>query len=122
MDATKDKEKAEHHYFRVIITYNNSETSGNRVFKDREKAEEWAARQKKSPVVKKTVIELFIRQQHRGRRVTNTKPLTLYKDERLVVSGRLRPLLLDRLSGFLAQPSQTQAVQLPMQPLATQLL
>jgi hypothetical protein len=52
----------EHHYFRVVITYSDGETSGNRVFKDRAKAEKWAARQKKSPVVKKTVIEPFVRQ------------------------------------------------------------
>jgi hypothetical protein len=70
MTTTKDKE-AEHHYWRVIVTYNDGETSGNRVFKDREKAEEWAARQKKSPVVKKTVIEPLVRQQHGGRRVTS---------------------------------------------------
>ena len=57
----------EHHYFRVVITYSDGETSGNRVFKDREKAEEWAARQKKSPVVKKAVIEPFVRQQYGGR-------------------------------------------------------
>ena len=49
--------KAEHHYFRVIVTYSDGETSGNRVFKDREKTEEWAARQEKSPVVKKAVLE-----------------------------------------------------------------
>jgi hypothetical protein len=60
--------KAEHHYFRVVVTYNNGETSGNRVFKDREKAEEWAARQAKSGVVKKAVVEAFVRQQYGGRR------------------------------------------------------
>jgi hypothetical protein len=41
------KEKAEperRHYFRVIITYSDGETSGNRVFKDRAKAERWAER------------------------------------------------------------------------------
>ena len=60
--------KAGHQYFRVVITYSDGETSGNRVFKDRDKAEEWAAQQKKSPVVKKTVIEPFVRQQYkRGR-------------------------------------------------------
>jgi hypothetical protein len=61
--------KAEHHYFRVVITYNNGETSGNRVFKDREKAEEWAVRQKKSPVVKKAEVEPFVRQQYGGRQI-----------------------------------------------------
>jgi hypothetical protein len=63
---------AEHHYFREIVTYNDGETSGNRVFKDREKAEEWAARQEKSPVVKKTVIVPFVRQQYGGRRVSKS--------------------------------------------------
>jgi hypothetical protein len=61
--------KAEHRYFRVIVTYSDGETSGNRAFKDREKAEEWAARQKKSGVVKKAVLEPFVRQQYRKRRV-----------------------------------------------------
>jgi hypothetical protein len=42
----------EHHYWRVIVTYNDGETSGNRVFKDCGKAERFAVRQKKSPVMK----------------------------------------------------------------------
>jgi hypothetical protein len=58
----------EHHYWRVIVTYSDNETSGNRVFKDRAKAEEWAARQEKSPTVKKAVLEPFVRQQYGGRR------------------------------------------------------
>ena len=60
--SKKDKKKVEYHYWRVIVTYSDNETSGNRVFKDRAKAEEFAARQKKSPVVKKAVLEPFIRQ------------------------------------------------------------
>ncbi len=71
MPATKDKKEAEYQYWRVIVTYNDGETSGNRVFKDREKAEEWAARQAKSGVVKKAVLEPFVRQQYRGRRVSS---------------------------------------------------
>jgi hypothetical protein len=63
------KAQHEHHYWRVIVTYSDGETSGNRVFKDREKAEEWAARQEKSGVVKKAVLEPFVRQQYVGRRV-----------------------------------------------------
>jgi hypothetical protein len=59
--------KAEHHYFRVVITYNDGETSGNRVFKDRAKAELWATRQEKSGVVKKAAVQPFVRQQYRGR-------------------------------------------------------
>jgi len=69
MTTAKDK-KAEHQYWRVIVTYSDNETSGNRVFKDREKAEEWAARQKKSPVVKKAVLEPFVREQYAGRRIS----------------------------------------------------
>jgi hypothetical protein len=68
MTATKDK-KAEHHYWRVIVTYSDGETSGNRVFKDREKAEEWGARQKKSGVVKKAVVEGFVRQKYKRGRI-----------------------------------------------------
>ena len=67
--------RPEHHYFRVIVTYNDGETSGNRVFKDREKAAEWAARQKKSPVVKKTVIEPFVRQQYKRGRYPSNIPM-----------------------------------------------
>jgi len=69
MTATKDNKKAEHHYWRVIVTYSDNETSSNRVFKDRAKAESFAAWQKKSPVVKKAALEPFIRQQYGGHRV-----------------------------------------------------
>ncbi len=31
-DADNEKRKQEHHYWRVIVTYNDGETSGNRVF------------------------------------------------------------------------------------------
>jgi IMP dehydrogenase/GMP reductase len=64
------KKKFEHHYWRVIVRYRDGETSGNRVFKDREKAERFAARQEKSKVVKKAVLEPFVRQQYGGRRVS----------------------------------------------------
>jgi hypothetical protein len=64
MMKTNDGKKAEgeHHYFRVVITYSDGETSGNRVFKDRAKAETWAERQRKSGVVKKASVESFTRQ------------------------------------------------------------
>ena len=52
----------EHDYWRVIVTYNDGETSGNRVFKDRMKAERWAERQRKSGVVQKVTLESFTRQ------------------------------------------------------------
>jgi hypothetical protein len=45
----------------VVITYSDGETSGNRVFKDRANAERWAERQKKSAVVKKGMLEPFVR-------------------------------------------------------------
>jgi hypothetical protein len=65
MPKTKNtsKPKREFHYFRVIVTYSDGETSGNRIFKDRTKAEVFAARQMKSQVVKKTEVESFIRDQ-----------------------------------------------------------
>jgi hypothetical protein len=64
MPRRKSGQKAEreHHYFRVVITYSDGETSGNRVFKDRAKAERWAARQEKSGVVKKVSVEEFVRE------------------------------------------------------------
>jgi hypothetical protein len=40
MSAIKAKKKGEHHYWRVTVTYSDNETSGNRVFKGRDKAEE----------------------------------------------------------------------------------
>jgi len=55
-----NKGKVEFHYWRVIVTYDDGETSGNRVFKDREKAKRWAERQRESPVVKKAVLESFV--------------------------------------------------------------
>jgi hypothetical protein len=55
----KKKAKREIQYFRVIITYSDGETSGNRIFKDRAKAEKWAERQRKSSVVKKVTVESF---------------------------------------------------------------
>jgi hypothetical protein len=41
MTATIDKKRAEHQYWRVIVTFIDGETSGNRVFKDRAKAEKF---------------------------------------------------------------------------------
>jgi len=54
------KQKYQKQYFRVTITYSDDETSG-RVFTNRDKAEKYAAKQKKSPVVKKTKVEAFIK-------------------------------------------------------------
>ena len=45
-----------HHHWRVTITYSDKERFG-RVYSNREKAERFAGRQKKSPVVKSTRIE-----------------------------------------------------------------
>lgn len=61
--------KAEHHYFRVVITYSDGETSGNRVFKDRGKAERWAERQNRSGVVKKVAVEPFVRDPYAASKV-----------------------------------------------------
>ena len=49
----------EQDYLQVVITYTDGETSGNRVFKlkDRARAERWAERQKKSPAMKRAKIE-----------------------------------------------------------------
>jgi hypothetical protein len=67
MPQKKETER-EHHYFRVVVTYSDGETSGNRVFKDRDRAERWAERQRKSGVVKKVALESFTRQPHRRRK------------------------------------------------------
>jgi hypothetical protein len=75
MPRRKSGQKAEreHHYFRVVITYSDGETSGNRVFKDRAKAEWWAARQKKSAVVKEVRLEPFVSRPYERRRVSKTQ-------------------------------------------------
>ena len=66
------KAKVEFHYWRVIVTYDDGETSGNRVFSDRAKAERWAERQRESPVVKKAVLESFVRQPYAKRRLSKS--------------------------------------------------
>jgi hypothetical protein len=45
-----------HNHYRATVTYGDNEISG-RVYNNREKAEKFAARQKKSPVAKSTRIE-----------------------------------------------------------------
>jgi hypothetical protein len=65
----KKKAQREHHYIRVVITYTDGETSGNRVFKDKTKAEEFAARQKASPAVKKVTLKRFVRDTYAATRV-----------------------------------------------------
>ena len=45
-EVDSKKGKQEYHYWRVIVTYSDNETSGNRVFKERGKAEEWVARER----------------------------------------------------------------------------
>jgi hypothetical protein len=71
MPKRNDDQSAEHehHYWRVIVTYSDNETSGNRVFKDRAKAERFAARQEKSAVVKKAVLVPFVRNAYDATRV-----------------------------------------------------
>jgi hypothetical protein len=56
------KPQREHQYFRVVITYTDGETSGNRVFKDKDKikAEQWAVRQKKFLTVRSATLNPFV--------------------------------------------------------------
>jgi hypothetical protein len=56
------KAKRKHNYWRVVIVYVDGESSGNRVFRDLNRAKRWAARQEKSKVVKKCKIEPFVRE------------------------------------------------------------
>ena len=58
-----------HRYFRVVVTFNDGETSGHRVFKDRGKAEDYAERYSLASVVKKVSVEEFVRQPQIERRV-----------------------------------------------------
>jgi hypothetical protein len=61
MESSKSSKQKQ--YFRLTITYSDGETSG-RVFSNREKAEKYAARQKRSPVVKKTKVEAFTKDRY----------------------------------------------------------
>ena len=63
----KRKAKRKHNYWRVVIVYTDNETSGNRVFKDLDRAKRWAAGQEKSNCVKKCRIEPFVREPYRWR-------------------------------------------------------
>ena len=66
-EPNESKKKYQKEYFRVTITYADGEFSG-RVFKERAKAEKYALRQRKSPVVKNTKIEPFTRNQYEWHR------------------------------------------------------
>ena len=76
MTKNKNHKQAprEHHYWRVIVTYSDGETSGNRVFKDREKADKWAERQRRSGVVKKVAVESVVRHPYRRRGAAQAGP------------------------------------------------
>jgi hypothetical protein len=67
----KKKAQREHHYIRVVITYTDGETSANRVFKDKTKAKEYAARQRASPTVKKVTLKPFVRDTYAATTVRN---------------------------------------------------
>jgi len=45
-----------HNHYRVTVTYTDSEVSG-RVYNNREKAEKFAARQRRSPFVRSSKVE-----------------------------------------------------------------
>jgi hypothetical protein len=51
----KTDRRRKHNHWLVTVTYSDDESFG-RVYIDRERAEKFAARQKKSPVVKRTRI------------------------------------------------------------------
>ena len=62
---TEKRKKHQTGYFRLTIIYTNGGFPG-RVFKSRENAEKYAAKQIKSPVVKKTKVEPIIKNRHDG--------------------------------------------------------
>ena len=66
---SKKKAQREYHYIRVVITYSDGETSANRVFKDKNKAEEYAACQKKSLAVKGATLKPFVRHTYAASKV-----------------------------------------------------
>jgi ssDNA-specific exonuclease RecJ len=55
LDGTKDLRRKHPHYL-VTVTYGDNETFG-RVYTDLEKAQDFAARQKKSPIVKRARVK-----------------------------------------------------------------
>ncbi len=62
---TEKRKKHQTGYFRLTIIYTNGGFPG-RVFKSRENAEKYTAKQIKSPVVKKTKVERIIKNRHDG--------------------------------------------------------
>ena len=66
--ANDSKAKYQKEYFRLTIIYTDGEFS-SRVFKNRASAEKYAAKQKKSPVVKRTKVEAFIKNRYEWRKV-----------------------------------------------------
>jgi len=65
----KKKAQREYQYIRVVITYTDGETSGNRIFKDETKVKEWAERQNRSVAVKKVSLERFVRDAYAATKV-----------------------------------------------------
>jgi hypothetical protein len=72
---TRRKAQRPHQYFRVVITYTDGETSANKVFKDKTKAEKWASRQRKSLTVKSATLKPFVRDTYAASKArTGPKP------------------------------------------------
>ena len=63
MESSNSNDSKQKQYFRLTITYSDGETSG-RVFSSHEKAEKYGARQRRSPVVKKTKVAVFTRERY----------------------------------------------------------
>ena len=63
MESSNSNDSKQKQYFRLTITYSDGETSA-RVFSSHEKAEKYGARQRRSPVVKKTKVEAFTRERY----------------------------------------------------------
>ena len=59
----KTDRRRKHHHWLVTVTYSDNESFG-RVYIDRERAEKFAARQKKSPAVKSVKVQSFIKDRY----------------------------------------------------------
>lgn len=55
-NSEKKDRRRRHSHWRVTVSYEDRQTFG-RVYTDRERAEKFAARQKRSPIVRSTRVE-----------------------------------------------------------------
>jgi hypothetical protein len=59
----KKKPRREIQYYRIVVTYDDGTTSAHKIFPDKAQADAYAARVGASPLVKKSEVVPFVRNQ-----------------------------------------------------------